>query len=97
MHETNEDLAWLQSVIDHSIERAGPYLRSSFRMPTHSLSPGQLVSLLDGILEVALATVTARNEPRVSPIGALFWRGRFYIPTSGSLSARQTIATKPRD
>jgi uncharacterized pyridoxamine 5'-phosphate oxidase family protein len=81
MHETEDDLAWLQSVIDHSIETAGPYLRSSFRMPTDSLSPRQLVTLLDGILEVALATVTARNEPRVSPIGALFWRGRFYIPT----------------
>ena len=81
MHETQDDLAWLQSVIDHSIQSAGPYLRSSFRMPTHSLSPGQLVTLLDGILEVAVATVTATNEPRVSPIGALFWRARFYVPT----------------
>ncbi len=81
MRETEDDVAWLQTVIDHSIESAGPYLRSSFRMPTHSLSPEQLVTLLDGILEVALATVTAKGEPRISPTGALFWRGRFYVPT----------------
>jgi hypothetical protein len=81
VRETEDDVAWLQTVIDHSIESAGPYLRSSFRMPTHSLSPEQLVTLLDGILEVALATVTAKGEPRISPTGALFWRGRFYVPT----------------
>ena len=81
MHETEDDLAWMQSVIDHSIATAGPYLRSSFRMPTHSMSPRQIVGLLNGILDVAIATVTAKGEPRVSPIGAVFWRGRFYVPT----------------
>lgn len=81
MHETEDDLTWLQSVIDHSIATAGPYLRSSFRMPTHSMSPRQLSAVLNGILEVAIATVNAKSEPRVAPIGALFWRGRFYVPT----------------
>jgi uncharacterized pyridoxamine 5'-phosphate oxidase family protein len=81
VRETADDIAWLQSVLDHSFERAGEYLRSSFRMPTHSLNAGQLVTLLDGILEVALATVTPKSEPRVAPTAALFWRGRFYVPT----------------
>jgi hypothetical protein len=95
MDETADDLTWLQSVIDHSIEAAGPYLRSSFRMPTHSLSPGQLVTLLDGILEVALATVTAKNEPRVSPTGALFWRGRFYVPTLAASARVKQLRRNP--
>jgi hypothetical protein len=81
VRETADDLVWLQSVIDHSIAAAGPYLRSSFRMPTHSLNAGRLVTVLDGVLEVALATVTAKGEPRVAPTAALFWRGRFHIPT----------------
>lgn len=95
MHETEDDLAWLQSVIDHSIASAGPYLRSSFRMPTHSMSPGQLVTLLDGILDVALATVTAKGEPRVSPIGALFYRCRFYVPTLAAAARVKQLRRNP--
>lgn len=81
MHETPEDIAWLDGVLAQSIEHAGPYLRSSFRMPTHSLSATGLVAALDGILETAVATVTAKGEPRVAPTAALFYRGRFHIPT----------------
>ncbi|MEO8456886.1 MAG: pyridoxamine 5'-phosphate oxidase family protein [Chloroflexota bacterium] len=81
MREIADDITWLQSVLDQSIERAGPYLRSSFRMPDHSLNAGQLITLLEDTLEVALATVTAKGEPRVAPTAALFYRGRFYIPT----------------
>lgn len=81
MRETPEDIAWLSGVLTRSIERAGPYLRSSFRMPEHSLSAERLVAALEGILEVALATVTAKGEPRVAPTAALFYRGRFHVPT----------------
>lgn len=81
MRETPEDIAWLDGVLTRSIEKAGPYLRTSFRMPTQSLDAKQLSAELDGILEVAIATVTAKGEPRVAPTAALFHRGRFCIPT----------------
>lgn len=82
MHETDEDLQNLRELIERSIERAGPFLRSSFEMPEHSLSAEQVSRYLQGIPTVAFATVTARGEPRVAPIGAIFYRGRFYIPTT---------------
>ena len=71
----------LQVLLDVSIEAASPFLRSSFEMPEHSLSAAQLTTYLQGALTVALATVTARGEPRVAPIGALFLHGSFYVPT----------------
>lgn len=82
MRETGEDLQWLQAVLDASITRASSYLRASFQMPEHSLSAEQLVSYAQGVITVALATVTSRGEPRVAPIGALLYRGRFALPTT---------------
>lgn len=75
-----QDDVWLQSVIDRSIEGAGPYLRMSFQMPQHSLSARQLITHLKGFVNIALATVTKAGEPRVAPIGAVFHRGRFCAP-----------------
>ena len=73
MRETAEDLQRLQTLLDDSIDRAGPFPRRSFEMPEHSLSAGQLAGHLQGSFTLALATVTARGEPRVAPIGALFF------------------------
>lgn len=82
MHETGEDLQWLQAVLDASITKASRYLRASFQMPDHSLSAEQLVRYAQGVITVALATVNARGEPRVAPIGALLYHGRFALPTT---------------
>jgi hypothetical protein len=38
MRETPADLRRLQALLDDSIQRASPFLRSSFEMPEHSLS-----------------------------------------------------------
>jgi hypothetical protein len=95
MHETPEDMERLQGLLDRSIERAGAFLRSSFEMPEHSLSAGQLVHCLQGIQNVAFATVTAKGEPRVAPIGSLFFRGRFHIPTVTTAARTRMIAVRP--
>lgn len=81
MYETQEDIQLLQDLLDRSIERAGEFLRQSFQMPDHSLSALQLVHFWQGVQTIALATVTRQREPRVAPIGALLFRGHFYIPT----------------
>ena len=82
MYESPQEIARLDEQLRSSIERAGPFLRSSFGMPEHSLSARQLVHHLQGAPTVALATVTAKTEPRVAPIGAFFFHGHFYIPTT---------------
>ena len=95
MRETQEDIDRLQAVLDTSIERAGAFLRSSFQIPEHSLSAAELAQVLQGVQTVALATVTAKSEPRVAPIGALFYRGDFYIPTVATAARTRHVIKRP--
>jgi hypothetical protein len=95
MHETPEDMQRLQGLLDKSIERAGAFLRSSFQMPEHSLSAGQMTRYLQGIQNVAFATTTAKGEPRVAPIGSLFYRGRFHIPTVATAARTRMVTARP--
>ena len=95
MRETEGDLERLRALLDGSIEGAGGFLRSSFRMPEHSLSAAQLVRRLRGPSNVAMATVTRRGEPRVAPIGALFFRGRFHVPTIASAARTRHLRRRP--
>ena len=95
MRETPADLEALQALLDRSIAGAGPFLRSSFQMPEHSLSAEQLAAHLQGPLTVALATTTARGEPRVAPIGALFVRGAFCLPSVAQAARARHLARRP--
>lgn len=95
MYETAEDLQHLQDLLDRSIKQAGAFLRQSFQMPDHSLSARQLVHFWQGIQTIALATVTKDGEPRVAPIGALLFRGKFYIPTVATAARTKHILHHP--
>jgi GNAT superfamily N-acetyltransferase/uncharacterized pyridoxamine 5'-phosphate oxidase family protein len=95
MYETPEDLNHLQELLDRSIKQAGSFLRSSFQMPEHSLSASQLVQHLQGLQNVALATVSAKGEPRVAPIGSIFYRGSFCIPTVMTAARSRHIRKRP--
>jgi hypothetical protein len=95
VRETDADLAELQALIERGIESAGPFLRSSFQMPEHTLSARQLVRCLEGLPTVACATVSAKGEPRVAPIGALFYRGRFHIPTTMAAARTRHVRRRP--
>jgi hypothetical protein len=95
MRETANDVRRLQTLLDESIGRASPFLRSSFEMPEHSLSAAQLVAHLQGSLTVALGTVTARGEPRVAPITAFFLRASFYVPTVAEAARARHLAQRP--
>lgn len=95
MLETADDLERLQRLLDESIERAAPFLRSSFQMPECSLSAEELAARLEGPLTVALATVTAGGEPRVAPINALFVRTAFYVPTLAEAARARHLARWP--
>jgi len=95
MKETPGDLQQLQTILNTSIEQAGDFLRGSFEMPAHSLSAAQLVNYLQGVPTVALATTTARGEPRVAPIGAIFYRGHFYIPSVANAARTRHVLKRP--
>jgi hypothetical protein len=95
MRETAAELEQLQALLLRSIEGAGPFLRSSFQMPEHSLSAAQLAGHLQGSLTVALATTTARGEPRVAPISALFVRAAFCVPSIAQAARARHLAQRP--
>ena len=95
MYETPADTTDLQALLDHSITQASPFLRSSFEMPQHSLSAAQLIAHLHGPLTVAVATSTARAEPRVAPIGAFFVHAAFYVPTVAESARARNLARRP--
>lgn len=95
MHETVEERQRLQALLEDSIGRASPFLRTSFEMPEHSLSAAQLAAHLRGSLTVALGTVTASGEPRVAPINALFLHATFYVPTVAEAARARHIARRP--
>jgi hypothetical protein len=95
MREAPADLERLQTLIDRSMEGAGPFLRSSFQMPEHPLSAAQLTAHLQAALTVALATVTARGEPRVAPTSALCVRPSFHVPTVAQATRTRHLATRP--
>jgi pyridoxamine 5'-phosphate oxidase-like protein len=95
MYETPAEMDDLQALLDHSITQASPFLRASFEMPEHSLSAAQLIAHLQGSLTVALATSTARSEPRVAPIGAFFVRAAFYVPTVAESARARHLARRP--
>jgi pyridoxine/pyridoxamine 5'-phosphate oxidase len=95
MYETPADMDDLQGLLDRSVAQAGPFLRSSFEMPEHSLSAAQLVAHLQGPRTVALATVTARSEPRLAPINAFFVHGTFHVPTVAESARARHLARRP--
>lgn len=95
MRESENDIQDLQQLIEQSIEQAGEFLRKSFQMPDCSLEAGELVEKLAGSLTVSLSTVTKNGEPRVAPIGAVFYRGRYYIPTIESAARTRMIRHNP--
>lgn len=84
MQETAADLAELQGLLDRSIGAAGTHLRSIVEPDTHTLTAEQVVEVLTGMATLALATVTAAGEPRVSGVDGHLLRGRFVFTTTES-------------
>ena len=95
MRETPEDNERLQALLDHSIERAGVFLRRSFQMPEHSLTAQELIDCWQDVQTVALATITTKGEPRIAPIGSLLYRGEIYIPTVATAARTRHIMKRP--
>lgn len=95
MHETQADLDELQHLLDTSYATAGPHLLSVIT-PERRLDAAGVVARTGGIKVLHLATVTARHEPRVSPVDALFYRGHFYFGSGESSVKFRHIRKRPQ-
>ncbi|HEX5939349.1 MAG TPA: pyridoxamine 5'-phosphate oxidase family protein, partial [Dehalococcoidia bacterium] len=75
MYETEAELEALQALIDSSYERAGAHAKSIIT-PERMLSARQVARLAgDKQVHLAMATVSSKGEPRVSPIDGLLLHG----------------------
>jgi hypothetical protein len=88
MYETGADITWLQDLLDRSHAGGSRQMRDIITAERR-LSARQVVSLLQGTRHLALATVTARGEPRVGPVDGVFLWGRFTFGSSAD-SVRMT-------
>jgi nitroimidazol reductase NimA-like FMN-containing flavoprotein (pyridoxamine 5'-phosphate oxidase superfamily) len=94
MHETPEDLAELQRLLDSSYAAAGPHLREVIT-PERRLTAGQLAGMLTGMRLLVLATATGDGRPIAGPVDSIFHRGRFYFGSSPESVRFRHIAKRP--
>lgn len=95
MHETRAEIAQLQKLLDDGYARAGEHLRSIIE-PSRRLSAEDVCRELQGMVLLALATVSAKCEPLVGPVDGFFYKGRFWFG-SGENSVRfRHIRQRPR-
>jgi hypothetical protein len=95
MHEAEQDIRGLQALIETSMSEAGPHLRRIFRPPQHTVSAAQVARMFRGKKQIALATVTARGEPRVAPVDAILLRAKFHFGTSERSARVRHLRARP--
>ncbi|MCP2256602.1 Pyridoxamine 5'-phosphate oxidase [Streptoalloteichus tenebrarius] len=76
----------MQRLLDDSYARSGDHLRSVINEERRLDAEG-VVAEMGNMRVMALATTTAKGEPRVGPVDGLFYRGRLHFG-SGANSLR---------
>ena len=94
MHESAEDLAALQALIDRSFAAAGPHLLSIITRERR-VSAAELAERLQGMCLLVLATTTADGRPIVGPVDGIFHRGAFHFSTDPTAVRWHHIKARP--
>lgn len=81
MHETAEDLARVQRLLDESYQAAGTHLREVIT-PERMITAKELSEKLPGMRLLVLSTVTKDCRPIGGPVDGIFYRGDFYFGSS---------------
>jgi nitroimidazol reductase NimA-like FMN-containing flavoprotein (pyridoxamine 5'-phosphate oxidase superfamily) len=94
VHETAEDLARLQALLDRSYAAAGAHLLS-IHTPERRLSAEELAARLHGMCLLTVATVTADGRPVAGPVDGIFHRGAFHFGSSPDSVRFRHIRARP--
>ncbi|MFD4356300.1 pyridoxamine 5'-phosphate oxidase family protein [Nocardia sp. NPDC058518] len=94
MRETPEDLAELQALLDASLTSSTSHLRSIID-GENTLTAEKLSETLTGMCTLALSTVTAKGEPRISGVDGHFLRGRWHFGTARNAAKARHLAARP--
>lgn len=94
MLETEEDLAWLQGLLDGSYGAAGGHLRD-IHTDAARVTAQDLVERLVGMQVLVVATVTTDCRPLSGPVDGFLYRGRWHFGTSPSAVRARHLARSP--
>ncbi len=84
----------MQRLLDASSERAGAHLQSIFGADKR-LSARQVSRHLQGVKQVAAAVIGRNGEPRVAPIDAVLFHGKFYLSTDAASLRARSLSRNP--
>lgn len=93
MRETPEELDELQALLDASLNRSTSHLRSV--VTEDALGAERLTRILDGMCTLALSTVTAKGEPRISGVDGHFLHGKWHFGTARGAAKARHLAARP--
>jgi hypothetical protein len=91
--ETSKELAELQALLDGSLSRATAHLRSI--VTERTMTADQLTQVLAGMCTLALSTVTAKGEPRISGVDGHFLHGKWHFGTARTAAKARHLAARP--
>lgn len=94
MNETAEELRDLQSLLDISHARSGEHLTGIINAD-RTLRATELAGLLTGMRVLAVSSVTANGEPRISGVDGHFLSARWVFTTSGTAAKARQLKARP--
>lgn len=93
MRETQEELDELQALLDASLSRSTSHLRSI--VAERTMPAERLTRVLTGMCTLALSTVTAKGEPRISAVDGHFLHGRWHFGTARDAAKARHLRARP--
>jgi len=93
MRETPDELAELQALLDASLAGSTAHLRSI--VVGRTATAEELTRILTGMCTLALSTVTAKGEPRISGADGHFLHGKWHFGTARTAAKAHHLAARP--
>ena len=94
MHETPDDIAALQRLIDASYAGAAAHTLR-IHTPERRLTAEQVAERLQGMVLLTLATVTSDGRPLAGPVDGVFYRAAFHFGSAPDSLRFRHIARRP--
>ncbi|GAA1506039.1 hypothetical protein GCM10009677_43100 [Sphaerisporangium rubeum] len=95
MFETEAELDRLQALLDASLASSTAHLRSIITPGERTIPARRLTEILNGMCTLALSTVTASGEPRISGVDGHFLHGKWIFGTSATAAKARHLRARP--
>ena len=95
MHETPAELTELDALLTRSLRGSSTHLRSIVTEGERTLNAAETCRVLTGMRTLALASVTASGEPRISGVDGHFLHARWVFTTSATAVKVRHLRARP--